>query len=130
LATLNAAEQDHSITITIQFGSNSAGSPGTNFPTGSNTRTVLIDNAHSTLGVNYTLAGNVAHEVHESYNFMLVGHNSTVESGYYPRLHPLAVRYAEDPALLGSGLPSRTSRACGNIYGRPAPFGKVPPCGN
>lgn len=123
LATLNAAEQDHSIVIAIRFGSNAEGSPGTNGPTGPNTRTALIDKHHSSIGVNYTLPALVVHEVHESYNFMRAGHNTPVEGGYYSRFHPLAVRDAEDPALLGSGMPSRTARSCGIIFGRPAPFG-------
>jgi hypothetical protein len=128
-ATLRAAEADHSITINLQFGS-AGGSPGTNYPSGPNARQVTIDPTHSAFGPNYDLPAVVLHEVHESYSALQIG-NPALNASNYLGLHGPAVRYAEDPALLGRGLQSRTSRSVNCSVGpRPLPFGSPTVCQN
>jgi hypothetical protein len=130
LQTLSDAENDHSVMITLQFGKLGGNSPAS-VVFGSNTETITIDPNHATVGKEYSLTGVVAHEVHEGYERLKYGHGSNTKMGrIYPYVHGRAVRYGEDPALLGGGLPSRTSRSPGcNVGPRPQPMGAGSFCG-
>jgi hypothetical protein len=112
LTTLNAAENDHSVKIVVSFGQvpghpeSPAGNGG---PLGGDVRGVFVNTGHETMGVNYQVNATVAHEVYESYGLLKSG-NPRAEGPVFQRWHGEAITNAEDPALVGAGLPSRTSR--------------------
>ncbi len=124
LAFLNSAESNPSGTIKVIFGEvpGRPNSPGSNGPSRyvDNLRGAYINTGHETIGVNYQLEAAVVHEVFESYGFLLNGNPRIGDDDeLYDSWHRAAIRYAEDPALLGAGLRSRTSRT---IPGRDRPL--------
>ncbi len=86
---------------------NSAGSNGG--PEGGTIRGAVINTDHWTMGVLYQVEAAAVHEVFESYGLLMNG-NVRAEGEIYDNWHRAAIKYAEDPALLGAGLPSRTAR--------------------
>lgn len=123
LATLNAAENDHSVKIVVTFGQvpGNPGSPaGNGGPLGGNVRGVFVNTGNETMGANYQVNATVAHEVYESYGLLQSG-NPRAEGPVYQRWHGAAITNAEDPALIGAGLPSRTSRTVSGTD-RPTPI--------
>ena len=122
LATLNAAENDHSVKIIVSFGTvpGHPESPGGNGPGRGGVRGVFVNTGHETMGVNYQVNATVAHEVYESYGLLKTG-NPRAEGPVFDAWHGAAITNAEDPALIGAGLPSRTSRTVPGTD-RPIPF--------
>jgi len=135
LSYLRQADTDHSVTITLKFGANSRGNavstPDDQSGVGT---TVIIDPAHSAFSNNQlTLESVVAHEVHEQYtrltSFGTTWMTSSAHGQNASARHADAVRFAENPTLLGQGYTTRTSRSpqC-NVSGFPNPIGTKPVC--
>ncbi len=125
LGFLNSAEANQSGTLLVTFGQvpNWPDSPGSHGPSAEvpNQRGIFINTNHEFIGKHYQLEATVVHEVFEAYGYLLEG-NPVIS--YDERLtywHRSAIQYAEDPALLGAGLTSRTSRTAPG-EDRPSPY--------
>ena len=134
LAYLAAAEADPTMHIVIKF-KPLKGSPFGVEALSDFDRVVYLDPGNeSAFGrdrdkASYDLASVVVHEVHEAYGAMTQFGNRLLSGEEYRRVHDPAVRYAENPALLGGGFSTRTSRSPGcNVGLRPNPLGSRRVC--
>ena len=130
LATLAAAEADHSINIVVSLGSQGNGPAGT-IPRGGGRMDVWIDPGDAAISgtdPTFTTAGLVAHEVTESYGKLTTLGGAASIGQAYSGLHPQSVKF-EDAALATRGHPTRTSRSVYGVGCRPTSFGGVLPYG-
>ena len=127
LEALARAESDPSVLIYLQLGQNSGGQNVSAVDAQGTVGTIVtIDPSHQDFGASgkYTLAGVAVHEVHEQYAKNVLYGATRPNTGSYDSIHTNAVRHAEDPVYLASGLLSRTARTpgCNVARAKPVPF--------
>jgi hypothetical protein len=124
LNVLAAAESDPTIMIRLELGKvTNQSSVGTKYTVGTTDVTITLDGSHNSITNHYfSLDGVAVHEVYEHFErFRAAGPYNPNSFGpaRYPA-HFNAVRFAEDPALLGAGRASRSSRSLvSGIDGQP-----------
>ncbi len=130
LVVLGMLESDQNYHVVMAFGATTNGPVSATYS--GTTATITLNPADPTIGVKYSIAGLAVHEAHENYMHLKVtGANFTpgVWGPAYNSTHDAAVMQAEDPALLGMGLPTRTSRfPAHDKRDRPCSFTSTGPC--
>jgi hypothetical protein len=115
------------VTLTVKFTSLTRN--GYNTPTADG-RQIYVNPNSPDMGKFYDVGATIVHEVHESYDLFQSGNLPTLGNPAYSGAHRRAIIQGEDPALIGGGLQSRTSRTpyCRYYNVDPHPFGTRPQC--